>query len=345
MIQSVALHLRKLPAVYWADIESDEPLGFDVQDDVLVETEQGREVATVLRIIEKGAAVLNDFADDLEEDLEDEEQELFDKEDKEESRKPQYKDEFVSRIVRKLDDSDLLRVKEIVQKEEDAASTIKEQIKKHDLPMKFLKAEYLFDLSRLIIYFKSDNKVDFRDLLKSLASIFKTRIELRQIGVRDEAKLLGAIGGCGKIVCCKQFMNKFNPVSTKMAKEQNLSLNPVKLSGICGRLLCCLSHEYRYYASFKGKYPKIGAEVVVEDATARVVDINYITLKIILSYPDRRVVTFNLSDVKGRKDKATGRNLWWIQGPKDPEPDLGILLENLNPPGTGKKKKRRKKSK
>jgi len=206
--------------------------------------------------------------------------------------------------------------------------------------MKLLKAEYLFDNSRIIFYFKSENKVDFRELLKSLASIFKTRIELRQIGVRDEAKLLGGIGCCGKEVCCTQFMTSFLPVSTKMAKEQNLSLNPSKLSGICGRLLCCLSHEHKYYASFKGKYPKIGSEIVVGEETARVMDINYITLNMLLGFRDRRKVSYPLDVVKGKRDKPTGRNLWWIQGEDEPEPDLSVLLENLNPPGTGKKKKR-----
>ena len=206
--------------------------------------------------------------------------------------------------------------------------------------MKLLKAEYLFDCSRLILYFKSDNKVDFRELLKSLASLFRTRIELRQIGVRDETKLLGGIGCCGKPVCCSQFMNVFYPVSTKMAKEQNLSLNPAKLSGICGRLLCCLAHEHEYYASFHGKYPRITAEVVVGEETGRVMDINYITRKVIIGFADKRKATFNLDDIRGRKDNSTGRNLWWVKTEGEKEPDLSVLLKNLNPPGTGKKKKK-----
>ncbi|HAE41178.1 MAG TPA: hypothetical protein DCG57_21465 [Candidatus Riflebacteria bacterium] len=125
-----------------------------------------------------------------------------------------------------------------------------------------------------------------------------------------------------------------------MAKEQNLSLNPVKLSGICGRLLCCLAHEHEYYASFHGKFPKINAEIVVGTETARVMDINYITSKILLGFFDRSKKHFSLDQVSGRKDQATGRNLWWISLPGEEEPDLSGLLKNLNPPGSGKKKKR-----
>ncbi|HPW60222.1 MAG TPA: hypothetical protein PLK58_16355, partial [Candidatus Rifleibacterium sp.] len=124
------------------------------------------------------------------------------------------------------------------------------------------------------------------------------------------------------------------------AKEQNLSLNPAKLSGICGRLLCCLAHEHEYYASFHGKFPKITAEVVVGAETGRVMDINYITRKILISFIDRRKVTYDLDKVCGRKDATTGRNLWWVSIPGAEEPDLSILLKNLNPPGTGKKKKK-----
>ena len=177
-------------------------------------------------------------------------------------------------------------------------------------------------------------------MLKSLASLFRTRIELRQIGVRDETKLLGGIGCCGKPVCCSQFMNVFYPVSTKMAKEQNLSLNPAKLSGICGRLLCCLAHEHEYYASFHGKFPRITAEVVVGEETGRVMDINYITRKIVIGFADKRKATYSFDDIRGRKDNSTGRNLWWIRIDGEEEPDLSVLLKNLNPPGTGKKKRK-----
>ncbi len=306
MSQYVALRLRKLPMISWVPIP-----GFAIEElqDLVVKTQHGTEVAQVLRITDTMPAAGED-------------------------------EKFVNEIIRAVDENDRQTLAELKQKERDAFRQTRQKIAEHQLNMKLLKAEYLFDGSRVIFYFKSENKVDFRELLKSLASLFKTRIELRQIGVRDETKLLGGIGCCGKEVCCAQFMNTFYPVSTKMAKEQNLSLNPAKLSGICGRLLCCLGHEHEYYASFHGKFPKITSEVVVGEETARVMDINYITRKILLGFPDRRKCYYELDVVHGRKDSTTGRNLWWIQLPDEPEPDLTLLLRNLNPPGSGKKKKK-----
>ena len=308
MSQYVALRLRKLPTIHWVtkpDMEIEAP------QDLVVTTQHGCEIARVMRLAEQRPAGI-----------------------KVES------DPFIVEILRPVNQDDRAKMAELKQKERDAFLQSREKIQLHQLCMKLLKAEYLYDYSRLILYFKSENKVDFRDLLKSLASIFKTRIELRQIGVRDETKLIGGIGCCGKEVCCAQFMSAFYPVSTKMAKEQNLSLNPVKLSGICGRLLCCLAHEHEYYASFHGKFPKINAEIVVGAETARVMDINYITSKILLGFADRRKNHYTLDQVKGRKDQATGRNLWWISLPGEEEPDLSGLLKNLNPPGSGKKKKK-----
>lgn len=305
----VAVRLRKLSVIYWAN----NPLELNLKptERIVVTTQHGVELGTVMRIAERKTEGIDEESD-----------------------------QFIISVERRANADDLAKLPEIAEKEKEAFLKSRELIEKHELPMKLLKAEYLFDYSRLILYFKSDNKVDFRELLKSLASAFKTRIELRQIGVRDETKLLGGLGCCGKQVCCSQFMNAFYPVSTKMAKEQNLSLNPAKLSGICGRLLCCLGHEHEYYASFHGKFPKIGAEVVIGDEIAKVVDINYITKKAVLGFVDRRKITYSFSDVKGRRDAATGRNLWWIQLEGDPEPDLSALLKNLNPPGTGKKKRK-----
>ncbi len=307
MSQYLALRLRKLSMVYWV---TKPEIDLSELQQVVVKTQNGTEVGQIVKITDK----LPENCQDL--------------------------DKFVNEIVRIVNDNDRKKLKELEEKEKDAFKQAREKIHEHKLNMKLLKAEYLFDSSRVIFYFKSENKVDFRELLKSLAAIFKTRIELRQIGVRDEAKLLGGIGCCGKEVCCHQFMNTFYPVSTKMAKEQNLSLNPAKLSGICGRLLCCLAHEYKYYASFHGKYPKISSEVVVGEETARVMDINFITQKLLLGFMDRRKVSYDLSVMHGRKDSATGRNLWWIQEPGEEEPDLSILLRNLNPPGSGKNKKK-----
>lgn len=308
MSQYVALRLRKLPTIHWV-IRPD--MDFDTPHDLVVTTQHGCEIARAMRVSDQRPAGLKTESDP-----------------------------FIVEILRPVNDDDREKIAEMHRKEREAFLQSREKIQYHQLSMKLLKAEYLYDYSRLILYFKSENKVDFRDLLKSLASLFKTRIELRQIGVRDETKLIGGIGCCGKEVCCAQFMSTFYPVSTKMAKEQNLSLNPVKLSGICGRLLCCLAHEHEFYASFHGKFPKINAEIVVGAETARVMDINYITSKILLGFFDRSKKHFSLDQVSGRKDQATGRNLWWISLPGEEEPDLSVLLKNLNPPGSGKKKKR-----
>ncbi|NLI76988.1 MAG: hypothetical protein GX442_11175 [Candidatus Riflebacteria bacterium] len=236
-------------------------------------------------------------------------------------------DPFIREILGPLQDSDRVKVRELCQKEREAFVKARSLAVEHRLNMKVLRAEYLFDQSRLVLYFKSDIKVDFRDLLKSLGSAFRTRIELRQIGVRDETKLLGGIGCCGKEVCCAQFMSGFGPVSTKMAKDQNLSLNPAKLSGICGRLLCCLSHEHEYYASFHGKYPKVGAEICIGNEKAKVMDINFITQKALVGYFDRRKVFLPLAQIHGRKEPVTGRNLWWSQEEGQAEPEMATLLE------------------
>lgn len=132
-------------------------------------------------------------------------------------------------------------------KEKEALETCKHKVKEHQLPMRLIDVEYTFDMSKIIFYFTAEGRVDFRELVKDLATIFKTRIELRQIGVRDEAKMLGGIGACGRILCCNNFLREFEPVSIRMAKEQNLSLNPAKISGICGRLMCCLKYESELY--------------------------------------------------------------------------------------------------
>ena len=140
--------------------------------------------------------------------------------------------------------------------------------------MKLVGCEYTFDNSKILFYFTSDKRVDFRALVKDLAAAFHTRIELRQIGVRDEAKMMGGLGMCGRPVCCAQFLGDFQPVSIKMAKEQNLSLNPTKISGICGRLMCCLKYEEDHYEATRKRMPRVGREVVTPDGNGTVVDLN-----------------------------------------------------------------------
>ena len=151
------------------------------------------------------------------------------------------------------------------EKEKDAFKICLEKIAKHKLQMKLIDAEYTFDNNKVLFYFTADGRIDFRELVKDLASVFKTRIELRQIGVRDETKILGGIGICGRELCCHSHLSEFIPVSIKMAKEQNLSLNPTKISGVCGRLMCCLKHEEETYEELNRRLPNVGDRVTTDD--------------------------------------------------------------------------------
>ena len=174
-------------------------------------------------------------------------------------------------------------------KEKDAYATCMERIQAHGLDMKLVDVEYTFNGSKIVFYFTADGRVDFRELVKDLASVFKTRIELRQIGVRDEAKMLGGLGSCGRPVCCKQFLPDFQPVSIKMAKEQGLSLSPTKISGICGRLMCCLKYEQDGYEYMRKQMPKVGREAgTPEGLTGTVIENNVISerTKVKLMLPD-----------------------------------------------------------
>lgn len=151
------------------------------------------------------------------------------------------------------------------EKEKDAFKICLEKIQKHKLEMKLVDAEYTFDNNKLLFYFTADGRIDFRELVKDLAAVFRTRIELRQIGVRDETKILGGIGICGRPLCCNTFLSEFAPVSIKMAKEQNLSLNPAKISGVCGRLMCCLKNEEETYEYLNSRLPSVGDHVTTDD--------------------------------------------------------------------------------
>lgn len=183
----------------------------------------------------------------------------------------------LKKVVRPANEQDLKRNQENKAKEKEAYKICEKKIADHKLEMKLVDVEYSFDNSKILFYFTADGRVDFRELVKDLASVFRTRIELRQIGVRDEAKMLGGIGICGRPFCCSGFLNDFQPVSIKMAKEQGLSLNPVKISGTCGRLMCCLKYEQDAYEYLIGLTPKSGSVVETPDGTGTVVDINYIT--------------------------------------------------------------------
>jgi len=150
-------------------------------------------------------------------------------------------------VIRMADSEDDMKVEKNHEKEKEAIKICQEKIKKHNLEMKLIDAEYTFDNNKVLFYFTADGRIDFRELVKDLAAVFKTRIELRQIGVRDETKIVGGIGICGRALCCHTYLSEFIPVSIKMAKEQNLSLNPTKISGVCGRLMCCLKNEEETY--------------------------------------------------------------------------------------------------
>ena len=192
-------------------------------------------------------------------------------------------------VIRQATDRDLRTLEENKKKEADAFNICLEKIAKHKLEMKLVEVEYTFDGSKILFYFTADGRVDFRELVKDLASVFHTRIELRQIGVRDEAKMIGGLGMCGRPFCCSSYMGDFQPVSIKMAKEQGLSLNPVKISGTCGRLMCCLKYEQESYEHLLRVTPKVGAIVETDEGKGTVVENNLLTgmLKVRLdSRPD-----------------------------------------------------------
>lgn len=208
-------------------------------------------------------------------------------------------------IIRKASKEDLDKVRANEEKEKKAVKICLDKIAKNGLEMKLIDVEYTFDNSKIIFYFTANGRVDFRELIKDLAAVFRTRIELRQIGVRDEAKKIGGLGICGKPLCCSNFMDEFQPVSIKMAKEQGLSLNPTKISGTCGRLMCCLKYEQEAYEELLSKTPKIGAVVDTKLGKGVVVDNNPLTGKLtvkISKAPDAAPSVFSVKEVEIIKD-------------------------------------------
>lgn len=183
----------------------------------------------------------------------------------------------LKKMIRKATQGDLKKVEENRKKERHAFEICEKKILDHKLEMKLVDVEYTFDNNKILFYFTADGRVDFRELVKDLASVFRTRIELRQIGVRDEAKMMGGLGICGRPFCCTSFLGEFQPVSIKMAKEQGLSLNPVKISGTCGRLMCCLKYEQAAYSDLLRTTPKNGAVVNTPEGRGVVVDVNLLT--------------------------------------------------------------------
>ena len=230
MIKVIGVRFRKAGKVYFFD-----PAGMEIKtgDHVIVETARG---------IEFGHVVLGN-------------REVEDK-------KVVQPLKPVIRMATRADEEVERKNKE---KEKEAFKICLEKIKKHDLQMKLIDAEYTFDNNKVLFYFTADGRIDFRELVKDMAAVFKTRIELRQIGVRDETKIMGGVGICGRALCCHSYLSEFIPVSIKMAKEQNLSLNPTKISGVCGRLMCCLKNEEETYEELNSKLPNIGDYVTTDD--------------------------------------------------------------------------------
>lgn len=211
----------------------------------------------------------------------------------------------LKKLIRVATSEDLKHLEENSVKEKKAFGICAKKIEEHKLDMKLVDVEYTFDNNKILFYFTSDGRVDFRALVKDLASVFRTRIELRQIGVRDEAKMLGGIGVCGRPLCCNLYLGEFQPVSIKMAKEQGLSLSPVKISGTCGRLMCCLKYEQEAYSELLKDVPKVGAIVSSPKGDGLVIEVNPLNkiVKVRLNKaPDAAPATFNSKELKVIKD-------------------------------------------
>ncbi len=216
----------------------------------------------------------------------------------------------IIRVATKADEENESKNRE---KEKDAFAICLEKISKHGLEMKLIAAEYTFDKNKLLFYFTADGRIDFRELVKDLASVFRTRIELRQIGVRDETKLRGGIGICGRALCCHSYLSEFAPVSIKMAKEQNLSLNPTKISGVCGRLMCCLKNEEEAYEELNSHLPNVGSRVKTPDGLSgevQSVSVLKQKVKVIVNLEDdeKEVREYSADELKFRQERRRDRH-------------------------------------
>lgn len=265
MFKVVGVRFKRAGKLYYFDPLD---LSIEIDDYVIVETSRGVEYGKV--------AILTDEIDD---------------------------EDFVlplKKIIRLADDTDRERVIENQQEAKQAFDVCVEKVTEHRLDMRLVDVEYTFDRNKIVFYFTAEGRVDFRNLVKDLAAIFRTRIELRQIGVRDEAKMLGGIGPCGRMLCCSTFLGDFEPVSIKMAKDQNLSLNPSKISGLCGRLMCCLKYENDEYEEAKALMPDIGKQVNTPDGIGKVVGLNLLERVLQVNMPAfERVLEYAWSEIEG----------------------------------------------
>ncbi|PGB01963.1 stage 0 sporulation protein [Bacillus toyonensis] len=204
----------------------------------------------------------------------------------------------LKKVIRIANENDRTLVEENKHAAKEAYQVCQQKVVEHNLDMKLVDVEYTFDRNKIIFYFTADGRIDFRELVKDLAAIFRTRIELRQIGVRDEAKMLGGIGPCGRMLCCSTFLGDFEPVSIKMAKDQNLSLNPAKISGLCGRLMCCLKYENDEYEAAKEQLPDLDQRIQTPHGTGRVIGLNILERLIQVELVDKeRIVEYTLDEL------------------------------------------------
>ncbi len=262
----VGVRFKRLGKIYFFDPKG---LKLEKRDNVIVETAQGDEFGEVLipnRCIDNDKVV-----------------------------------EPLKKVIRKATEKDKKHYEDCKRKEEEAFDVCQKKIKEHKLDMTLTEVEYKFDNSKILFYFTADGRIDFRDLVKDLAAIYKTRIELRQIGVRDEVKKIGGNGVCGRELCCCSFLSDFDAVSIKMAKEQNISLNPSKISGNCGRLMCCLKYEQDVYEEKLKRLPNIGAIVKTEDGTGEVDGVETLKERIKVKFKDGEGYFYKKYDIKDIK--------------------------------------------
>ncbi|MFH2011830.1 MAG: regulatory iron-sulfur-containing complex subunit RicT [Pseudomonadota bacterium] len=212
-------------------------------------------------------------------------------------------DKSYKKILRKADENDFNA--EIInhEREKEIYKICLNEIQRCNLQMKLVEVECLFDGSKIIFYFTSENRVDFRELIKRLAQRLHTKIEMRQIGVRNETKMVGGMGNCGRGFCCSTFLKVFEPVSIKIAKDQNLALNPAKISGACGRLMCCLTFEHETYVDFKKEMPKLGQTAITSQGKGKIIEQNIIEKKVVVALEDGRELKFSADEIKGEKPK------------------------------------------
>jgi len=216
-------------------------------------------------------------------------------------------EEPLKKVMRRATPRDHEHQRQNAERKEEAYRTCRRLIQQHKLPMKLVDVDYVFDGSSVVFYFTAEGRVDFRELVKDLATRLKARIELRQVGVRDEAKMVGGLGPCGRDLCCSLYLSDFNPVSIKMAKEQNLPLNPSKISGICGRLMCCLKYEVEAYEDFNRNAPELGSELALEDGAGRVVGYQVPRGIVVAELEGGRKVEVPLSELEPRKGPRSRR--------------------------------------